>query len=179
VLADPCADHRVEQAVQTQGGGEAQLQRARVHDLEQPGPQRRVPVGRRLQSVDRRTQLADRRVQVVDGTVDAGRRSAGIGRDQADRALQPHARGEQALDDQVVQVPADPVPIGHHGALLGLVPAVRQLQRDRGLRREALEVLDEQRVRWGGPQRRQHGLTRLPGRTQRHGEAVEGAALRR
>ena len=57
--------------------------------------------------------------------------------DEARGALEPEADGEQALDDEVVEVPADPVPVlQHRQPLLGLT-GLRDPQREGSLPREA------------------------------------------
>src|SRR4051794_20337136 len=56
--------------------------------------------------------------------------------DEPDRALELHARGEQPLDDQVVQVTSDSVAVLEHGEPLGVATSFGELEGNRRLRGE-------------------------------------------
>jgi len=80
---------------------------------------------------DRRADLFDRVVDVIDR---AGESCPGLAvRHRGRRCLQAESRGEQALDDVIVQVASDPVPIFQHGEALLVGPPVEEFERDRRL----------------------------------------------
>ncbi len=84
-----------------------------------------------MQVEDRGAHIGDDALHVVDqvGQAPADLRGAGAGM----RALQVQAVGEQPLDDMVVQIPRNPVPVGEHGQGIEPPLVVGQLQRERRL----------------------------------------------
>ena len=102
-----------------------------------------------VQLEDGRPDLGHRRVQVVDAAGEPFGRLRVLRLEGAAEAVQRQCRGEDPLDDVVVQVAGDPVPVGLHLepplALLG----AGQLQDDRragGERREQLQVVGVERT---------------------------------
>ena len=74
-----------------------------------------LPADRELYVEDRLAQLTDRLVELVDRFPDPHHRLRPL--DQAGGALERQTDGEQALNDRVVEVPGDPVPVLGQGAV--------------------------------------------------------------
>ena len=121
-----------------------------VHDLV---AQPRGSLAPGLQGEDRLADVVDGHVQVIDHAAYPllGCRAV----DHRHRALQLHPAGVKPLDDQVVQVPGDPVPVLEHRQPLRVAAPLGQLQPDRGLRRERRDQVH------GGPRKR-HAPGRRP-----------------
>ena len=139
VLADVRGDPVIQLASQPERGGHAHRPGHlldHVHDLV---AQAGSGLAAGLQGEDRLPDVVDRRVQVVDHAAHPlfGWRAV----DQRDRALQLHPAGVKPLDDEVVQVPRDPVPVFEHRQPLRIAAPLSQFQRDRGLRRERRDQL--------------------------------------
>jgi hypothetical protein len=115
-----------------QGGSEAEQRRHLVdHGEDVPAQIRPGIDAAGLQLEDGSPDLLDRLVHGVHGVADpAGHFRPG---DHGHGALQRHAGGVEALDDLVVQVAGDPVPVLVQRQPLGLGPAGRELEGDTGL----------------------------------------------
>ena len=98
-------------------------------DLEHHGPQR-VLQPEALEPEDQGTDLADRHVEVVDDRHHPG---GDLGLQPAGQPLERESRGEQALDDVVVQVPTDPVAILQDAEPLLVGTGLGELEGQRGL----------------------------------------------
>ena len=70
------------------------------------------------------------------------RSSAGPVRDRMGGGLQGHAHREEPLDDVVVQIPGDALPVAHDGELLPVVLGAVELDGEPGLLAEALDHPD-------------------------------------
>src|SRR6185437_2721902 len=95
-----------ERAGEADAGGEAELRGVLLDDLHDPGGQ---PGGDRAGLVEPEDAGADLLDDLVDGIRVAVDPFRGHGVGAGVVALQPHAEGEQVLDDMVVQVARDPV----------------------------------------------------------------------
>src|SRR5580700_3525082 len=120
----------VERAGEADAGSEAELRGVLVDDLHDPGGQ---PGGGRaglVEPEDAGADLVDDLIQGVNVAVDP-LRGRGVGAGGV--ALQPHAEGEQFLDDVVVQVARDPVVVfgPGQGDLIGTGPD--EFHRHRGV----------------------------------------------
>lgn len=87
--------------------------------------------------------------------------------DEAARALQGHAGGEEPLDRQIVQLAGDTVAVLEHRYLLRVPAALGELHRHRGLRGEALKRF--------GLLVGEHRPARLPDRQDDTSYAISGA----
>ena len=106
-----------------------------VHELEHLDAEARVLVG--LEGEDAGADLADRLVDLVDGLHEAS--PIGVaGRVRCDR-LQHHPHGEEPLDDRVVQVAGDPLPVLEAIQQVPVVAAAGELDGERGLVGERLD----------------------------------------
>ena len=132
-------------------------------DLEHLRAQPGLVVGAGLEAEDRRPDRADRVVDVGDRPVQPLLR---LRRRAPGRGLERQADGEQALDDGVVQIARDPLPLGDEVELLDLPPGARERERRRGLHPERLQQVDLVR------------LERLPSACHQDADDGEGLAGR-
>ena len=122
LLGDPRV-HRVDGSVEADTRLEAQGGTLVVHDAQHLRPHTATVASVGLEAEDDRTDLPDRVVEIVD---DAGEAAPVFGiRGARGHALDGHPRGEELLDDDVVQVAGDALTVfDHTEVLLGLAAAV-------------------------------------------------------
>ena len=109
-----------------------------VDELEDLGPKAAVLMG--LEREDAGADLPDRLVDLVDGLHEPGpvRVTPDVGHDR----LQHHPDCEEPLDDRVVKVARDALPVLELSHLVTVVPAARELDGQRGLVGERLDDPD-------------------------------------
>jgi hypothetical protein len=128
-------------------------------------------------------QLEDRAADGLDGVVELGHRlvqalgHCAVAGHRGD-ALELQAGGEEALDDDVVEVARDPLAVGQQGHLLAVRQRLRAVQREPDLVAEADEEVALLHVEQGraGTGDRDQGRDRGEVRAQRHhdeGHAVD------
>ena len=132
-------EHGRHRPLEPQRRFEAEAGRGGPHDLQQDGPgvQGRP---RLLQCEDRGPDPPDRLVEVLDGSTER-LTHGGVGRSSRD-GLQRQLRGEDPLDDVVVEVTRDPVAVLEHGDARLVAPPVRELERQRRVQGQLFGHLD-------------------------------------
>ena len=147
LLGQLAGDDLVDRAAEGHLRMEAQDRPQLVHQVEHLGVQTLLVDGQ-LDVEDGLAQLADRLVELVDRLADAHDRLGSL--DQAGRALERQADGEQALDHRVVQVAGDAVAVLGQRAVAHQRVQPRVLdgdaRRDGQGQHELLVVLGE--LRW-------------------------------
>ena len=171
-------DDLVEPAGQLHLGREPERPRRRHCDGLQLPHQADVPEQRRVHCGDRPADTGDRLVDGIDVAVDplALGRVLGV----SSQRLQADADGEQLLDDVVVQVARDPLPVLHHFHGLTVVAVPREFEGQRRLIGEACGHVDLGRGEWqlgDRPRRVQHAQN-LAAADQWHGDHLTDVHIR-
>ncbi|NCL76835.1 hypothetical protein AIIKEEIJ_04321 [Rhodococcus sp. YH1] len=130
MIGEGPGDH-VERPGHAHDGAQADVGGVFGDDVVQGLPQLPGALHPAVQVEDRGAHVGDDALHVVDhvrqAPADLRRPGAGVG------ALQVQAVGEQPLNDVIVQVPRDAVPVGEHGQRVEPSLVVGQLQRERRL----------------------------------------------
>ncbi len=103
-------------------------------EAEHLGANTAVGVGLRLEREDRRADLADRVVELRDRVADASSELSVLG--ERERCLKGQPRREEPLDDRVVEVAGDALPVRRRGELRHAFVETGVGDRDAGRRGE-------------------------------------------
>jgi nucleotide-binding universal stress UspA family protein len=174
VVGDVVGDDGVQRAGEPGGRGEPQRRRDVGEHVEHAAAQVGLRAARDvLELEDRGADLGDGVVEIADGPDDPVTRHRPGPQDLRD-ALQRQARGEEPLDDVVVQVGGDAVAVVEHRGTLLLGAGAGELQGEGGLVGEAgahVEVVVGERGPVADPGGDQHAvdLSRADQRHDQHG----------